>query len=101
MNGVRSDKRNSVARQTHPQQRIPSADDFPVLAGSTTPPARSPGISPLNGPTAAQVLQAPPPVRRDSARSSTHSQGTKGAESPSQRVASPQSSPVSSFFMRV
>lgn len=48
----------------HQQQRIPNADDFPVLAGSVTPPARSPGVGPMNGPTAAQVLQAPAPYRK-------------------------------------
>ncbi|KAH9951023.1 hypothetical protein B0H21DRAFT_859868 [Amylocystis lapponica] len=49
-------------------QRVPNADEFPVLA-STTPPLRSPGLNGptsgmYSGPTAAQVLQAPPP-RKD------------------------------------
>ncbi|KAF9477519.1 hypothetical protein BDN70DRAFT_934148 [Pholiota conissans] len=58
------------------QQRVPNADEFPVLAGSTTPPTRTPVINGFlnggiaNGPTAAQVLQAPPP-RKDSKESST------------------------------
>lgn len=54
------------------QQRVPNADEFPVLAGSTTPPTRSPNGVLTNGnghqgPTAAQVLLAPPPVRKDNA----------------------------------
>jgi hypothetical protein len=72
VNGSRVDKKPAA------KQRVPNADEFPVLAGSTTPPARSPGLngSLTNGngqpgPTAAQVLQAPPPTRRDSKDSST------------------------------
>lgn len=49
-----------------------------MLAGSTTPPTRSPGLNGtiLNGnghgaPTAAQVLQAPPPVRKDCPKESS------------------------------
>jgi hypothetical protein len=68
VNGVRTEKSSSV------KQRVPNADEFPVLAGSTTPPSRSPGLNGSlphvnghSGPTAAQVLQAPPPARRDSA----------------------------------
>jgi hypothetical protein len=55
-----------------PKQRVPNADEFPVLGGSTTPPARSPAasvnghVNGHSGPTAAQVLQAaPPPSRKD------------------------------------
>lgn len=76
VNGARGDKRVTA------KQRVPNADEFPVLAGSTTPPSRSSGPNGLlangngyYGPTAAQVLQAPPPVRRDSARESS----TRGA----------------------
>jgi hypothetical protein len=36
-----------------------------VLAGTITPPSRSPLTA--NGPTAAQVLQAPPPAKKDGA----------------------------------
>jgi len=60
------------------KQRVPNADEFPVLAGSTTPPARSPGVngSLPNGnghaaPTAAQILQAPRPVRSNSSQAVT------------------------------
>ncbi|KAL4241632.1 hypothetical protein ABKN59_000806 [Abortiporus biennis] len=66
VNGARLDKKPAAPRP----QRVPSADEFPVLAGTSTPPLRSPGV---NGPTAAQVLQAPPPVRKDS------QPGTRGA----------------------
>lgn len=76
-NGLRVEKRPVV------KQRVPNADEFPVLAGSTTPPSRSPGLngSVTNGnaqlgPTAAQVLQAPPPVRKDSAMESSTRGGT-------------------------
>ncbi|RDB29633.1 hypothetical protein Hypma_015741 [Hypsizygus marmoreus] len=69
-NGVRSDKRPTAVRQ-----RVPNADEFPVLAGSITPPTRSPGVNGIltngNGPTAAQVLQAPPPVRKDTSKESS------------------------------
>lgn len=49
--------------QAPTKQRVPNADEFPVLAGSITPPSRSPLTG--NGPTAAQVLQAPAPTRRE------------------------------------
>lgn len=62
------------------KQRVPNADDFPVLAGSTTPPARSPGGlvngHTHSGPTAAQVLQAPAPIRKDSGKDSGASDGS-------------------------
>lgn len=63
-NGVRDVRRPST------RQRIPTADEFPVLAGSATPPPRSPGPNGPSGPTAAQVLQAPAPVRRESHKTS-------------------------------
>lgn len=73
VNGVRVDKKPYTVKQ-----RVPNADEFPVLAGSTTPPTRSPGLNGtiLNGnghgaPTAAQVLQAPPPVRKDCPKESS------------------------------
>jgi len=78
-NGVNNGPRVDKKPVTKQQQRVPNADEFPVLTGSITPPSRSPGSNGSftnghSGPTAAQVLQAPPPVRRDSAKeSSTHS----------------------------
>jgi hypothetical protein len=75
------------------KQRVPNADEFPVLAGSTTPPSRSPGLNGSlphvnghSGPTAAQVLQAPPPVRRDSA---TKESVTRHATPDSSKVTQP------------
>ncbi|TCD67107.1 hypothetical protein EIP91_000570 [Steccherinum ochraceum] len=66
-NGVRPADKRPVAPRP---QRVPSADEFPVLTGSSTPPLRSPGpngtfLNGHSGPTAAQVLQAPPPQRKD------------------------------------
>jgi hypothetical protein len=93
--GARVDKRPT------PKQRVPNADEFPVLAGSTTPPSRSPGVNGVltngnghYGPTAAQVLQAPPPVRRDSAKEPS----TRGATPDPVRPAQPvkESKPVDS-----
>ncbi|GBE77794.1 predicted protein [Sparassis crispa] len=84
-NGVRLEKKVIPPRP----QRLPSADEFPVLA-SATPPLRSPplnasGSSGYTGPTAAQVLLAPPPSRKDAqpdVRGSTpeHDSSTPGAK---------------------
>lgn len=65
-NGARPDKKFLPSKP----QRVPSADEFPTLS-STTPPLRSPaiqgtGANGWSGPTAAQVLQAPPPPRKES-----------------------------------
>lgn len=66
VNGVKShDKRLGFKAQ-----RVPRADEFPALAGSSTPRNRSPGSTgSVNGsaPTAAQILQRPAPQRGDSA----------------------------------
>ncbi|CCM04200.1 uncharacterized protein FIBRA_06366 [Fibroporia radiculosa] len=67
-NGVRPDKKSAPMKP----QRVPNADEFPVLTSttpSTTPPLRSPALhgssaAGYTGPTAAQVLQAPAP-RKD------------------------------------
>jgi len=66
-NGHSQNKKASVSRH---QQRVPNADEFPVLAGSTTPPNRV-GTNGFNGPTAAQVLRAPAPVRNDGSKESS------------------------------
>lgn len=57
---------------TPKQQRIPNPDEFPVLAGTITPPSRPSGLNGVwvngnghAGPTAAQILQAPPTVRKE------------------------------------
>lgn len=51
------------------QQRVPNADEFPVLGGSATTSSRS-SVNGSAGPTAAQVLQAPAPFRKDSTKES-------------------------------
>lgn len=51
--------RQNVHLQSHqatPSQRLPSADDFPVLGGTATPPSGS-SYGAWGGPTAAQVLK--------------------------------------------
>ena len=54
-----------------PKQRVPNADEFPVLGGSSTPPqVNGNGHATHTGPTAAQVLQAPA-VRKDPSKSDT------------------------------
>ena len=51
------------------KQRVPNADEFPVLGGSSTPPQVN-GYNTHTGPTAAQVLQAPA-VRKEASKSDT------------------------------
>ncbi|KAL4070766.1 hypothetical protein J3A83DRAFT_4372942 [Scleroderma citrinum] len=74
--GSRADKKPVLK-----QQRVPNADEFPVLGGSASSRYLvngGPAINGSAGPTAAQVLQAPPPVRKDSAKESTaHSTSTE------------------------
>lgn len=51
-------------RSSSPKQRIPSADDFPALAGSTGSLSSSAVLKPIqDGKTAAQVLSAPAPPK--------------------------------------
>lgn len=71
------------ARRSPPAraQRVPVAEDFPVLSGSRTPPLGTNGhvngsVTP-NGPTAAQVLRAPAPVQKDQTRSPAPSETPK------------------------
>ncbi|KAK7463903.1 hypothetical protein VKT23_005838 [Stygiomarasmius scandens] len=68
-NGTSNGPANKRSPLVKPQQRVPNADDFPVLPGSTTPPAKT-GLNGYfgngnghAGPTAAQILSAPPPFR--------------------------------------
>ncbi|THH06345.1 hypothetical protein EW145_g4149 [Phellinidium pouzarii] len=54
----------------------------------------SPGAQPLGGPTAAQVLQAPPPTRKDSMKSVNPAHnGKNGDVSPEQSVAAEEDAP--------
>ncbi|KAH7885973.1 hypothetical protein F5I97DRAFT_1182741 [Phlebopus sp. FC_14] len=69
-NGQRIDKKAVV------KQRVPNADEFPVLGGSATSSSRSFINGSVNGaitPTAAQVLLGPAPFRKDSTKVSTRS----------------------------
>ncbi|KAF9015578.1 hypothetical protein BDQ17DRAFT_1341310 [Cyathus striatus] len=79
--GHHANANNSVhGRKSIPvKQRVPNADEFPVLSGSITPPIRNSGSNNSAGPglTAAQVLQAPPPARKE---------GTREVSSPVQKV---------------
>lgn len=69
-----------------PPQRVPNDDEFPVLAGSVTPPKNANGNG-HNGLTAAQVLQAPPPMRKVSSKDSSPRNTTpEPAQSTSSRV---------------
>ncbi|KAF8167704.1 hypothetical protein B0H34DRAFT_792399 [Crassisporium funariophilum] len=71
------------------QQRVPNADEFPVLAGSTTPPNRAPGANGTlvngngpSGPTAAQVLQAPAPDPKPETNGIAPESSTSAPEQP-------------------
>ncbi|KZV87767.1 hypothetical protein EXIGLDRAFT_767448 [Exidia glandulosa HHB12029] len=69
VNGRGGGRRSPLSRP----QRVPVAEDFPVLGGTRTPPIGPNGhvngtVTP-NGPTAAQVLRAPAPVQKDQLRS--------------------------------
>lgn len=90
INGPRAIKSVVAAKQ-----RVPNADEFPVLGGSTTPPSRSPAsnghVNGHVGPTAAQVLQAPPPMRRDSSKASTSRSQTPDQGRESQSAQGPKS----------
>ncbi|KAK2461599.1 hypothetical protein APHAL10511_006062 [Amanita phalloides] len=74
-------------RQIATKQRVPNADEFPVLGGSTTPPSRQSNGIPNGIPTAAQVLQGPRPTKKDTSQSNTRgtspdcfrNNGTKGS----------------------
>ncbi|TEB38925.1 hypothetical protein FA13DRAFT_418288 [Coprinellus micaceus] len=76
-NGVNG-KRVPGAATVRPQ-RVPSADDFPVLPGSVTPPKRVNGV---NGPTAAQILSAPAPIKKENTASTVSTSGSVRARSP-------------------
>jgi len=91
VNGTRVDKRATT------KQRVPNPDEFPVLGGSITPPSRSPGVNGVltngngyYGPTAAQVLQAPPPIRKDSTKEPSTRGATPDPVRPVQPVKEPK-----------
>jgi hypothetical protein len=61
-----------------PKQRVPNADEFPVLGGSSTPPQVNGHVT-HTGPTAAQVLQTPA-VRKDPPKPDASTSVTEGQE---------------------
>lgn len=67
------------------QQRVPNADEFPVLGNLASPSAKSSGANGYfpshNGPTAAQILQAPAPPRKDAfpMANGTHTSSESGS----------------------
>ncbi|KAF9229070.1 hypothetical protein BS17DRAFT_798713 [Gyrodon lividus] len=68
-NGPRVEKKPII------RQRVPNPDEFPLLGGSTSTSSRSsvngaPAVNGPAGPTAAQVLQAPAPLRKESQKES-------------------------------
>ncbi|CAL1695190.1 unnamed protein product [Somion occarium] len=93
INGHRTDRRVAAPRP----QRLPSADEFPVLAGTSTPPLRSPGANGVlvngQGPTAAQVLQAPPPVRKEKDNQSSTRGSSPNSEGPERNAKEENSGP--------
>ena len=69
-------------KATPKQQRIPNPDEFPVLAGTITPPSRSCGVW-VNGNghvglTAAQILQTPLTLRKEGNKESNMQDTTTG-----------------------
>ncbi|KAI0361359.1 hypothetical protein OH77DRAFT_1433449 [Trametes cingulata] len=64
-NGPRQDRKFAPPKP----QRVPNADEFPVLGGSSPssrgPTANGSAAPGYSGPTAAQVLQAPPPPKKE------------------------------------
>ncbi|KIJ65023.1 hypothetical protein HYDPIDRAFT_175090 [Hydnomerulius pinastri MD-312] len=79
-NGPRVDKKPVL------KQRVPNADEFPVLGGSAPPSSRS-SVNGSAGPTAAQILSAPAPFRKDSTKESvtrSSSPEERQAKSPSE-----------------
>lgn len=78
--GTKSNGPPRAEKKTAPKQRVPNADEFPVLGGSTNSSRSS--VNGSYGPTAAQVLQAPAPARKDTTKD------------PATRAASPEQNSV-------
>ncbi|EIN14030.1 hypothetical protein PUNSTDRAFT_140422 [Punctularia strigosozonata HHB-11173 SS5] len=70
---------NRTDKRPYAKQRVPGADEFPTLAGTAPSPSRSPGMHALPERTAAQVLQAPAPVRKDSFRDAASNGSVNGS----------------------
>jgi hypothetical protein len=67
--GAKSNGPPRAEKKFTPKQRVPNADEFPVLGGSTGSSRSS--VNGSYGPTAAQVLQAPAPTRKETAKDLT------------------------------
>ncbi|KAI0778430.1 hypothetical protein BD413DRAFT_609042 [Trametes elegans] len=92
-NGPRQDRKFAPPRP----QRVPNADEFPVLGGSS-PASRGPSsngtVTPgYAGPTAAQVLQAPPPKKE---AQTTRGNTPEASPAPTPKEVKPQSNGVPS-----
>lgn len=64
--GTKSNGPSRAEKKFTPKQRVPNADEFPVLGGSTNSSRSS--VNGSCGPTAAQVLQAPAPARKETVK---------------------------------
>lgn len=64
--GTKSNGPPRADKKFAPKQRVPNADEFPVLGGSTSSSRSS--VNGSCGPTAAQVLQAPAPPRKETTK---------------------------------
>jgi len=95
-NGHKIDKRPFAPKP----QRVPSADEFPVLAGACTPPSRSPGLNGhmngLPGLTAAQVLLAPAPARKEKDSEPGTRRGSPDATKETEPLVNGNTTPVTS-----
>ncbi|KAH9898152.1 hypothetical protein C8Q73DRAFT_744230 [Cubamyces lactineus] len=92
-NGPRQDRKFAPPKP----QRVPNADEFPVLGGSS-PSSRGPSVNGsvtpgYSGPTAAQVLQAPAPPKKEAqvTRGNTPEQGSPA---PTPKDAKPESNGI-------
>ncbi|KAJ4485914.1 hypothetical protein J3R30DRAFT_3282740 [Lentinula aciculospora] len=95
--------KNASNRRPPPikQQRVPDADEFPTLGNLASPPPKSSSVyfptgNAHSGPTAAQVLQAPPP-QRDSFPlvNGTHTSSESGSVKDSELSGTPKSASAS------
>ena len=69
------------------QLRIPNPDEFPVLAGTITPPSRPSGVwNGQAGSTAAQILQAPSARKEGNKESNMQDATADPSPNPSPKV---------------
>lgn len=93
-NGNGEIRAQSQSQASQSRQRVPGADDFPALAGSTSPTLNT--TEKWDGKTAAQVLSAPAPAPKDvPAESATTSEVDVNVNADAQSV---QSEHVSNYI---